>query len=80
MPRYLFTVADGEHHIEHNSRDFADLPTAKCQAVKFASELICEAHESFWDRGDWEMTVADATGLTLFTLVFAGYEAAALAC
>jgi hypothetical protein len=77
VPRYYFHVSDGTSQTDEDGHEFDDLKAAKCEAVKYAGNLICEDHGSFWDRGDWEMRVTDKAGLTLFTLVFAGYDAAA---
>ncbi|HVF92884.1 MAG TPA: hypothetical protein VM900_01065 [Sphingomonas sp.] len=77
MPRYYFHVDDGAGHTDDDGHELPDIATAKCEAVKYAGDLICEAHATFWDRGDWQMTVSDDDGLTLFTLIFAGYDAPA---
>jgi hypothetical protein len=79
MPRYIFRVRDDTFDPHDLGVEISDLETAKCEAVKFAGTLVCEAGATFWDKGDWEMTVTDEHGLSLFTLVFAGFEAAAIA-
>jgi hypothetical protein len=75
VPRYFFHVTDGTGQTDDGGRVLADLAAAKCEAVKYAGDLICGASERFWDEAEWHMTVADETGLTLFTLILAGYDA-----
>jgi hypothetical protein len=77
MARYFFHVIDGLALSDDVGSEHGDLASAKCEAVVYAGRLICEDAASFWDRGDWQMNVTDEVGLTLFTLVFAGYDAAA---
>ncbi len=78
MPRYYFHVTDGEYAADDRGEDLSNVTAAKCHAVKYAGELICEAHERFWDRGDWNMTVTNDAQLTLFTLTLVGFEAPAI--
>lgn len=72
MHRYFF-------HVEGQPDDLGmELPTiaaAKCEAVRYAGTLICEEAERFWDAAEFNMTVADENGLTLFTLTLIGTEA-----
>lgn len=76
MSRYFFHTnnpADQPHEV-----DFQDLQTAKCEAVRFAGELLCDAADRFWDDADFEMTVTDEKGLILFTMRVVGTEAPAI--
>ena len=75
MPRYYFHTEDSGADPEGIELD--SLAVAKCEAVKTAGAMICEAAGEFWDRSEWNMTVSDARGLTLFTLHFMGIEAPA---
>ena len=72
MPRFSF-------HVEGHSEDLKlDLPTvaaAKCEAVQYASRLICAQAERFWEAGQFHLTVADCDGLILFSLVLTGIDA-----
>ena len=58
--------------------DASTVAEAKCQAVRFAGELICDSADRFWDTADFRMTVSDGNGLVLFTLQFVGTEAPAI--
>ena len=55
--------------------DLPSLAVAKCEAVRYAGRLICEQANSFWDKGDFTMSVTDETGLILFSLVLSGVDA-----
>jgi hypothetical protein len=75
MPRYHFHIDDGRSTRDGEGFDLADLAAAKCEAVQMAGRIICDDGGAFWDRGEWSMTVADSTGLTLFHLQIVGTEA-----
>jgi len=47
-------------------------------AVKTAGARICDSSEHFWETGEFTLTVTNADGLTLFSLMFVGTEAAAI--
>jgi hypothetical protein len=74
MPKYYFQVDDGASDPGGDGIELADLKAAKCEAVKYAGRLICDAHTSFWHMDDWRLTVANEDGLTLFTLIFASVD------
>ena len=74
MPKYFFHV-EGDPWPDTDGVEIATLAEAKCQAVQFAGNLICDRASDFWDRGDWKLTVSDGKGLTLFCLIFVGIEA-----
>ena len=78
MPRYFFHVANGVDR-DTEGLDFPTLAEAKCEAVKAAGQIICEGSAAFWDSQEWEMIVTNEDGLTLFSLMFIGTEAPAIA-
>lgn len=73
MPRYYFNV-EGDLSPDIEGVELADLATAKCEAVKVAGHIVCESAGDFWDKHEWQMTVTDETGLSLFTLHVFGTE------
>jgi hypothetical protein len=76
VPNYFFhtnSPASTSHAVE-----FKDLRIAKCEAVRFAGQLLCDAAETFWDDADFELTVTDERGLILFTMRLFGTEAPAI--
>jgi hypothetical protein len=78
MPRYYFNVDDDNSTLDTEGSEIETLAKAKCEAVKMAGRIICDAAGKFWDRAEWSMTVTDGAGLTLFTLDFMGTEAPAI--
>ncbi len=77
MPRYFFNVEYGEFTQDDDSVELADLAAAKCEAVKFAGQMICDSAGDFWDQEEWKLTATNEQGLTLFCLHFVGIEAPA---
>jgi hypothetical protein len=39
--------------------------------------MICDEADQFWDKAEWNMTVTDDRGLTLFQIHILGTEAPA---
>jgi len=76
VPRFFFHI-EGGSALEDDAEgfDLMNIAEAKCEAVRFAGRLICDAASTFWDVGDFHMTVSDERGLTLFELRFVGTEA-----
>lgn len=74
MPRYFFHV---EGHPDDLGMELPTIARAKCEAVRYAGQLICDQAEDFWDAREFTLTVSDESGLTLFSLVLVGTEAPA---
>ena len=75
MPHYFFNIDDGQPQPDPEGVELDNLSVAKCEAVKLAGNMICDAAEQFWDRAEWTMTVTDERGLTLFVLNIVGTDA-----
>lgn len=75
MPRFYFHTED---HPDSEGAELSDVGVAKCEAMRLAGQIICEEADSFWDKSQWTMTVADESGLILFQLHIIGTEAAAI--
>lgn len=58
--------------------DFPSVHEAKCEAVKYAGQLLADSAEHFWDRADFELSVTDEKGLILFSMRVVGIEAPAI--
>ena len=76
MPRYFFNVSDSTTR-DSEGTELESITEAKCEAVKMAGNIICEAAIDFWDTQEWSMTVSNSAGLVLFSLMFIGNEAPA---
>jgi hypothetical protein len=77
MPRYFFHIEDGSSVHDDEGTELKDLTVAKCEAVKLAGQMICDAAGEFWEHEEWKLTATDEDGLTLFCLQFFGIEAPA---
>lgn len=76
MPIYHFTVDDER---EGEAIELENVDVAKCQAVKLAGRVICDEHaDTFWESGEWTMTVTNAEHLTLFQLLLIGSDSPVL--
>jgi hypothetical protein len=75
VSRYFFNINDS---LDKDGLEFECLAEAKCEAVRFAGQMICDFASKFWDVGDLSVTVTDANGLILFTMRFVGTEAPAI--
>lgn len=75
MPRFIFNV---EGRAEGEAVDLPSIAAAKCEALRYASKVVCDEVERFWDCGQFGMTVTDEEGLTLFSLFLTGVEAPAI--
>ena len=80
MARYYFHTNNPHERTvqDEEGMDFASIYEAKCQAVRYAGEVLCDAAEHFWDSADFELTVTDEKGLILFTMRIVGTEAPAV--
>ena len=78
MPRYHFNVADGRDYPDLQGTELPDLAAARREALRFTSALLGEVESRFWDGHDWQMTVTDPGGITLFTLAFVATDAPAV--
>jgi hypothetical protein len=77
MPRYFFHIDDGVSVHDDEGTELENVTVAKCEAVKLAGQMICDAAGTFWDKEEWKLTATDEGGLTLFCLHFVGVEAPA---
>lgn len=78
MPRYFFHVRDGADYPDLQGTVLPDLAAARREALRFAGSLLAEVPETFWSGGEWLLTVADDTRLTLFELRFVATDAPAV--
>lgn len=76
MSRFYFNVEDGTSLTDDVGSELDNIDAAKTLAMQYAGQLIGDGGAALYDRGDWEMRVADDGGRTLFTLIFAGFDSA----
>lgn len=53
MPVYNFQVSGLDRSDETISLDLPHLNIAKCEAVRFTGEALCDEADAFWDRAEW---------------------------
>lgn len=79
MSRYYFDIKDGQDFDDLQGSEWPDLAAARIEAVRFASEVLKEMPERFWNCEEWTMTVSDHHREPLFTLKFLAEKAGAVA-
>lgn len=79
MPVYHFNVHDGSDFPDRDGIALPDLQAARRQALQLAGELLRDQGENFWNGEDWKVEVTDAANLVLFTILFAAFDAPAIA-
>jgi hypothetical protein len=77
MPRYFFHIEDGASTPDDEGTELEDLAVAKCEAVKLAGQVMCDAAGDFWEKEEWKLTATDEHGLVLFCLQFVATESPA---
>ncbi len=51
---------------------------AKCEAARYAGQLLCDTADTCWETASFNMTVTDEKGLALFMLSISGFDAPAI--
>jgi hypothetical protein len=74
MPRYFFHVMDGRASIDREGTELAGLAEARAEAVRTAGEILRPDSAGVWSGHPWQMTIADDTGKTKFTLRFSARD------
>jgi hypothetical protein len=69
VAKYYFNIVDGRLEIPCHGEDLPSLQAARCHAIKYAGQILCDEDPGLWDRGDWELTVSDELGWSLFTII-----------
>ena len=68
MARYFFHIDDASNISDSLGMELSSREAAKCEALRYASRIICDDAKWYWDAGEFQMTVADEDGLTLFSV------------
>jgi hypothetical protein len=79
MSLYFFDISDAYPDVPCEGQHLASLSEARCHAIKYAGQILCDQKPAFWDEDEWVMTVSDADHLTLFTLTISTMNAPATA-
>ena len=78
VSEFLITAHRGGNRFPSEQVDLPDLDAARREAVRYAGELLGDEDADFAVSEDWTITVADRTGLTLFTVTMLWTGAPAL--
>lgn len=78
MERFLFSLADGDPHIDDEGLALPDVRAARLEAARFLGDALHARAEEFWRDGRWVLTVTDAQGLVLFSIYVDAVAAAAM--
>jgi hypothetical protein len=71
MPRYFFHVMDGRAQVDSEGTELPDITAVRKEAVRTAGEMLAGADVAQLPSGmPWQMTVADETGKTVYSLRF----------
>jgi hypothetical protein len=72
VPRFFFHVEGSPDNL---GLELPSIAQAKCEAARYAGHLLCDAADSFWATAEFNMQVANETGLVLFTITISGTDA-----
>ena len=75
MPHYYFNSADGARERDREGTELADDAAAQVEAVKFAGEVLKDAPEWLWERGQWRVEVTNDDGELLFAVIMLAMDA-----
>ncbi|MFL5196797.1 MAG: DUF6894 family protein [Microvirga sp.] len=62
MPRYFFHVIDGIETIDSEGTVLADVEEARAEAIVLSGAMLRDSGGKFWNNGQWQLRVVDATG------------------
>lgn len=72
MSRYYFHQQNGRLTIDHSGSEFGSIQSARQHAIGLAASILTDQNTNEWDPTEWQITVADELGETVFTLNFYG--------
>src|SRR3954471_23139160 len=70
MPRYFFHVIDGIETIDSEGTVLADVEEARAEAIVLSGAMLRDSGGKFWNNGQWQLRVVDATGNKVCALTF----------
>jgi hypothetical protein len=77
MPRFTFSLFDGDTVAHTSTEEFAGVREAGARALRLVADHI-QADDQAWALQEWRVDVSDPDGLILITIGAYGREAAAL--
>ena len=74
MPRYFFTVTDGETIPDHEGTELADIYQAQSEAIQMTGEILRGMGKKYWGGTAWKLEVTNEQGQLVFVLRFSAEE------
>lgn len=78
MKRYFFHISYGDEFPDREGTSLPDLKSARRNAVELLGRMLVDESDSFWDKPNIVVTVADADGLVLWTVETIGLASTAV--
>lgn len=75
MPFYHFDIADAYLPIPCEGLELGSLGAARAQALEYAGQILRDQKPSFWNHGEWTMTVSDHAHVSLFCINVTAHDA-----
>ncbi|HEY4031963.1 MAG TPA: hypothetical protein VGM25_16575 [Caulobacteraceae bacterium] len=79
MPRFYFTVEDGECYADDQGLELPDLMTASSTAMGVLVEHLQTRPGEFWRHDCLQVHLSDESGMTLLTLTVSALFSSAVA-
>ena len=75
VSRYFFNVCDGEARSFPQCIDLSSVQDARREAAKMVCAAMTDHSDRFWRTREWQLTVTDENGLSLFSLLILAADA-----
>lgn len=75
VTRYIFHIQDQNLVTDRTEAGFSSLQDVRAHAIELSARALLEGGERDWTAQEWQVTVTDADGSTVFTLNFLGQDA-----
>lgn len=74
MQRFFFHLQDGRFTPDLVGSELASLEDVRRHAVQLAASVLAAQNGPVWESIDWQITVIDEEGETVFSLNFHGHN------
>jgi hypothetical protein len=52
MPIFNFSIADAQPPVASDAVELVDVAAARCHALKYAGNILCDQKPRFWDEDE----------------------------
>ena len=74
MPRYHFTLSDGETFLDPDGEELAHVEAAHAEASKYLAEMLKHKQSEVWKDGGMCVTISDDLGVEVARLTLAAVD------